>query len=114
VVVVLGKCGRNFGAGMNGGIAYVLDERGDFAERRCNTAGVDLDPLADDDIALLHRLISKHVEVTQSPRAKWILESWEQMLPKFIKVFPHEYKRVLARKPVPAVPARPQEEVLHG
>ena len=113
VVVVLGKCGRNFAAGMNGGIAYVLDERGDFAERRCNTSGVDLDPLADDDIALLHSLISKHVEVTQSPRAKWILESWEQMLPKFIKVFPREYKRVLARKPMLAVPAR-REEVLHG
>ena len=99
VVVVLGKCGRNFAAGMNGGIAYVLDERGDFAEKRCNMAGVDLDPLADDDIALLHGLISKHAELTQSPRAKWILESWEQMLPKFIKVFPHEYKRALAAKP---------------
>jgi glutamate synthase domain-containing protein 3 len=113
VVVVLGKCGRNFAAGMNGGIAYVLDERGDFAERRCNPSSVDLDPLADDDIALLYRLISKHAELTQSPRAKWILESWEQMLPRFVKVFPQEYKRVLARKPVRAVPA-PPEEVLHG
>jgi glutamate synthase domain-containing protein 3 len=110
VVAVLGKCGRNFGAGMNGGIAYVLDEGGDFAEKRCNTAGVDLDPLADDDIALLYRLISKHAELTQSPRAKWILESWEQMLPKFIKVFPHEYKRVLARKPVLVAQARPLAE----
>jgi glutamate synthase domain-containing protein 3 len=107
VVVVLGKCGRNFAAGMNGGIAYVLDERGDFAERRCNTVGVDLDPLADDDIALLNRLISKHADLTQSPRAKWILENWEQMLPSFVKVFPHEYKRALAAKPS-------REEVLHG
>ena len=55
-----------------------------------------------------YRLIARHVELTGSPRAKWILESWEQMLPKFVKVFPHEYKRVLARKPVPAVPARPE------
>jgi glutamate synthase domain-containing protein 3 len=107
VVVVLGKCGRNFAAGMNGGIAYVLDERGDFAEKRCNTVGVDLDPLADEDIALIHRLISRHAELTQSPRANWILENWEQMLPKFIKVFPHEYKRALAAKPS-------REEVLHG
>src|SRR5271157_4695258 len=107
VVVVLGKCGRNFAAGMNGGIAYVLDERGDFAERRCNTLGVDLEPVADEDITLLYRLISTHAELTQSPRAKWILESWEQMLPKFIKVFPKEYKRVLAAKPS-------REEVLHG
>src|ERR1035437_9484979 len=96
VVVVLGKCGRNFGAGMNGGIAYVLDDRGDFAEKRCNTSSVDLEPVADDDIPLLYDLISTHVELTQSPRGKWILESWEQMLPKFVKVFPREYKRVLA------------------
>jgi glutamate synthase (NADPH/NADH) large chain len=113
VVVVLGKCGRNFAAGMNGGIAYVLDDRGDFAEKRCNTFGVDLEPLADEDIPLLHELISTHVELTQSPRGKWILESWEQMLPKFVKVFPREYKRVLARTLLPAAPAR-REEVLHG
>ena len=114
VVVVLGKCGRNFGAGMNGGIAYVLDERGDFAEKRCNTASVDLDPLTDDDVTLLHGLISKHAEVTQSPKAKWILESWEQMLPKFIKVFPQEYKRALERQRVLAVAAQREEEVVHG
>jgi glutamate synthase domain-containing protein 3 len=107
VVVVLGRCGRNFAAGMNGGIAYVLDEGGDFAEKRCNMAGVDLDPLADEDVTLLQGLISKHADLTQSPRAKWILECWEQMLPKFIKVFPHEYKRALAAKPS-------REEVLHG
>jgi glutamate synthase domain-containing protein 3 len=95
--VVLGKCGRNFAAGMNGGIAYVLDERGDFAEKRCNTVGVDLDPLAGDDIALLKRLITRHADLTQSPRANWILENWEQMLPSFVKVFPHEYKRALER-----------------
>ena len=119
VVVVLGRCGRNFAAGMSGGIAYVLDERGDFAEKRCNTADVDLGPLGDEDVALLHGLISKHAEVTQSPRAKWILESWEQMLPKFIKVFPHEYQRALERQAKAAVAARPraalpQEEVVHG
>jgi glutamate synthase domain-containing protein 3 len=114
VVVVLGRCGRNFAAGMNGGIAYVLDEGGDFAEKRCNMAGVDLDPLTDDDATLLHGLISKHAEVTESPRARWILESWEQMLPKFIKVFPQEYKRALERQRVLAMAAQPQEEVLHG
>ena len=75
-----------------------------------HTVGVDLDPLADDDVALLHGLISRHADLTQSPRAKWILECWEQMLPKFIKVFPREYKRVLALKPVPAVAARPLAE----
>src|SRR5579859_2096965 len=95
LVVVLGKAGRNFAAGMSGGIAYVLDERGDFAQKRCNTAAVDLEPVGAVDATELFELISRHVEHTQSPRGKWILENWEQMLPKFIKVFPHEYKRVL-------------------
>jgi len=95
MVVVLGKCGRNFAAGMSGGIAYVLDEQGDFAERRCNHGEVDLEPVGD-DAALLYSVIARHAEATQSPRAKWVLESWEQMLPKFVKVFPREYKRVLS------------------
>jgi glutamate synthase domain-containing protein 3 len=94
-VVVLGKCGRNFAAGMSGGIAYVLDERGDFEVRRCNRASVDLEPVPADDAALLCHLIEKHFELTGSPRAKWVLENWDAMLGKFIKIFPHEYKRVL-------------------
>jgi glutamate synthase domain-containing protein 2/glutamate synthase domain-containing protein 3 len=95
LVVVLGKCGRNFAAGMSGGLAYVLDEKGDFAEKRCNLAAVDLEPVPPDDAALLWQLIAKHVDATGSPRGKWVLENWEQMLEKFIRVFPHEYRRVL-------------------
>ena len=95
LVVVLGKCGRNFAAGMSGGIAYVLDEKGDFAEKRCNTAAVDLEPVPAEDIDLLYSIINHHVEATESVRGKWVLENWENMLPKFVKVFPHEYKRVL-------------------
>jgi glutamate synthase domain-containing protein 2/glutamate synthase domain-containing protein 1/glutamate synthase domain-containing protein 3 len=116
LVVVLGKTGRNFAAGMTGGIAYVLDETGEFARTRCNRASVDLDPVTDaKDIELIHALITRHAELTDSPRAKWILDNWDSMLPKFIKVFPHEYKRVLGIKrspapekfhPVPAGPAR--------
>jgi len=94
-VVVLGKCGRNFAAGMSGGIAYVLDEKGDFAARRCNTAGVDLEPVPAEDIDLLYGMISSHTDATGSPRGKWVLENWENMLPQFVKVFPHEFKRVL-------------------
>jgi glutamate synthase domain-containing protein 3 len=97
LVAVLGKCGRNFAAGMSGGIAYVLDERGDFAERRCNTASVDLCPVEGEDAFTLHELISKHADATGSPRGKWILENWEQMLPRFLKVFPHEYRRILGQ-----------------
>ncbi len=96
LVIVLGRAGRNFAAGMSGGIAYVLDEKGDFAEKRCNLAGVDLEQVTDSaDMQLLRHWITKHFDATGSPRAKWILEKWSGMLPKFIKIFPHEYKRVL-------------------
>ncbi|MGA3039459.1 MAG: glutamate synthase large subunit [Bryobacteraceae bacterium] len=113
LVVVLGKCGRNFAAGMSGGIAYVLDERGDFGEKRCNTAAVDLEPV-DGDAAILRNLIERHFEFTRSPRAKWILENWSAMRPKFIKVFPHEYKRVLNQHAAPSTPQPVRLMVSHG
>jgi glutamate synthase domain-containing protein 3 len=102
LVVVLGKCGRNFAAGMSGGIAYVLDEKGDFAERRCNTASVALEPVEGEDAITLRTVISRHVEATGSPRGKWVLENWEQTLGKFLKVFPHEYRRSLGQAPLAA------------
>ncbi len=117
LVVVLGPAGRNFAAGMTGGIAYVLDETGEFAAVRCNRAGVDLEPLDDPaDIETVCGLIRRHFELTGSPRAQWILENWTAMLPRFVKVFPHEFKRVLGvprRDAIPAVTAPPQE-VLRG
>jgi glutamate synthase (NADPH/NADH) large chain len=95
-VVVLGKTGRNFAAGMSGGFAYVYDDRGDFSTRRCNTASVDLEPLAaPHDVDTVRGLLERHRDLTGSPRAAWILERWAEAQPKFIKVFPHEYKRVL-------------------
>ncbi|CCQ72088.1 glutamate synthase large subunit [Magnetospira sp. QH-2] len=123
VVVVLGATGRNFAAGMSGGIAYVLDEAGDF-EMRCNMAMVELEPVMDEAEALedldhqgldlethgrvdvmadmtrhdalrLRQLIEKHAHYTDSARAKIILENWEQMLPKFRKIMPVEYRRAL-------------------
>jgi glutamate synthase domain-containing protein 2/glutamate synthase domain-containing protein 3 len=96
LIVVLGRAGRNFAAGMTGGIAYVLDRAGDFGTVRCNRTEVDLEPVTDPkDIETLYELIVRHSENTDSPQAKWILENWETTLPKFVKVFPHEYKRVL-------------------
>jgi glutamate synthase (NADPH) large chain len=96
LVAVLGSCGRNFAAGMSGGVAYVFDEQGDFTEKRCNLESVDLEPVIDDaDAKILGDLISRHLELTQSPRARWILENWQDVQPRFIKIFPHEYKRVL-------------------
>ncbi len=96
LVVVLGSCGRNFAAGMSGGLAYVFDEGGSFIQKRCNQASVDLEPLTEtEDIFNLRELITRHRDLTGSPRAGWILENWTESLPRFIKVFPHEYKRVL-------------------
>jgi glutamate synthase (NADPH/NADH) large chain len=122
LVVVLGTCGRNFAAGMSGGIAYVLDDRGDFATKRCNLTSVDLEPLVEEeDIDLVRQLIAQHLAYTGSPRAARILEDWASVLPRFVKVFPHEYKRVLGvsratKAYLPAVPDRvvAGELVRHG
>jgi glutamate synthase domain-containing protein 3 len=94
-VVVLGPTGRNFAAGMSGGIAYVLDEEGGFA-RRCNTELVAFDPLEDDDVELLRALIEEHRARTGSAVASRVLGAWEKTLPRFVKVMPHDYKRALA------------------
>jgi glutamate synthase (NADPH/NADH) large chain len=123
VVAVLGPTGRNFAAGMSGGIAYVLDEAGDF-EQRCNLSMVELEPITAEDDALeklehmggdlethgrvdishdmphfdavrLKQLIEKHLQYTNSERARKILENWDEYLPKFVKVMPVEYRRAL-------------------
>ncbi len=94
-VVVLGATGRNFAAGMSGGVAYILDEIGDFATR-CNTQMVGLESLEDqDEIEALFALIKKHADYTKSQKAFKVIALWEQMLPKFVKVMPKDYKRVL-------------------
>jgi glutamate synthase (NADPH/NADH) large chain len=114
VVIVIGETGRNFAAGMSGGIAYVLDEDGDF-RKRCNLSMVELEEvqpgpigkgengslralLADPlnyDAARLHRLIVRHRHYTGSARAKMILDRWDEMLPKFVKIVPVDYRRAL-------------------
>src|SRR3954469_19446515 len=96
LVLVLGSCGRNFAAGMSGGVAYVYDDRGDFTEKRCNLESVDLEPLIEpQDLQVVLDLVRRHVELTGSQRGKWILENWNEAVSRFIKVFPHEFKRVL-------------------
>jgi glutamate synthase (NADPH/NADH) large chain len=95
-VVVLGCAGRNFGAGMSGGIAYVLDEAGDFASR-VNTQMVGIERLQDaDEIARVRGMIERHRDLTGSERARYVLESWERLLPRFVAVVPKDFKRVLA------------------
>ena len=123
VVVVLGQTGRNFAAGMSGGIAYVLDESHDF-DIRCNMAMVDLEPISDEDRMhedhshqrgdlethgrvdimkdmtgyddlRLRKLIENHLHHTNSDRARKVLDNWEHYLPKFVKVMPVDYRRAL-------------------
>ncbi|MFA7240451.1 MAG: glutamate synthase large subunit [Sulfuricellaceae bacterium] len=116
MVVVLGQTGRNFAAGMSGGVSYVLDEHGGF-EQRCNQAMVELEPIApasdsetgeEEDVANVHcnhlgkadehvlrGLIERHLHYTGSARAQLILGNWAEYLPKFIKVMPTEYRRAL-------------------
>jgi glutamate synthase (NADPH/NADH) large chain len=124
-VVVIGETGRNFAAGMSGGVAYVLDTDGTF-ERRCNLAMVELEPIAEEDANLeqhghqsgdlethgrvdimrdmtrfdaqrLHTLIENHIRYTGSRRATLIIENWNDYLPKFVKVMPVDYRRALQR-----------------
>ncbi|KAF1893422.1 hypothetical protein Lal_00001895 [Lupinus albus] len=96
IVVVLGSTGRNFAAGMSGGIAYVLDIDGKF-QSRCNHELVDLDKVEEEeDITILKMLIQQHQRHTNSVLAKDVLDDFDNLVPKFVKVFPREYKRVLA------------------
>jgi len=122
-VIVLGKTGRNFAAGMSGGIAYVLDTQGDFAQH-CNQAMVSLEtipleephltpssdiPLSDSmgdimadmlewDAARLYLLIQNHARYTKSTRAQYILDHWKECLPQFVKIMPTDYRRALLAK----------------
>jgi glutamate synthase domain-containing protein 3 len=97
-VVVLGRTGRNFAAGMSGGEAFVLDEHGVF-EALCNQEMVDLERVeSEPDKAALRDLLQGHREATGSVNAARVLDAWETMLPKFVKVMPRDYKRVLAER----------------
>ena len=140
MVVVLGCAGRNFAAGMSGGIAFVLDEDGDF-EKRCNMAMVELEPVPEETQAVqemegveleshgrvnvnqlaqcderqLRTLIENHLRYTGSARAKQILDNWSAYLPKFVKIMPTEYRRALEKLATTAqVAAAKVERVLHG
>jgi glutamate synthase (NADPH) large chain len=109
---VLGVTGRNFAAGMSGGVAYVFDEDGEFS-KRCNLAMVDLEPVLSEteqqikvprdiwhtgtaDELILKRIIENHAKFTNSRRAHEFLQNWSQIRPRFVKVFPKEYRRALS------------------
>jgi glutamate synthase domain-containing protein 3 len=96
-VVVLGETGRNFAAGMSGGIAYVLDERGTFSNH-CNTGMVSLGHVEGEDEVELKGLVQKHYDLTDSAVARRLLDSWDDVLLKFVRVMPVDYARVLAER----------------
>jgi glutamate synthase domain-containing protein 3 len=92
--VILGRTGRNFAAGMSGGIAYVLDEDGTF-EQRCNMGLVGFEEIEESEAIELHELIEEHHLRTRSTVAARVLREWADHLPRFKKVMPHDYKRAL-------------------
>ena len=97
-VVVLGPTGRNFAAGMSGGVAYVIDGTWDFRRLRCNMESVDLEGVtSEDDVEELRGLIEAHLRYTGSAVAAWVLANWRYALTEFVKVMPIEYKRALRK-----------------
>jgi glutamate synthase domain-containing protein 2/glutamate synthase domain-containing protein 3 len=96
-VVILGRTGRNTAAGMSGGVAYVLDEDEDFGRQRCNLEMVELETVTAEDGLELKGMIAKHWDHTRSPVARRILDRWDEMLPRFVKIMPVEYKLALAK-----------------
>ncbi len=110
-VVVLGATGRNFAAGMSGGVAYVLDERKELA-KRCNMGMVGFEAPSAEDAAELKALIAEHEQRTGSPVAARVLAQWQELLAQgaFVKVMPHDYKRVLQERAAQAQAAPPPEE----
>jgi glutamate synthase domain-containing protein 3 len=112
-VVVLGPTGRNFAAGMSGGIAYVLDEDSTF-ESRCNMELVGFDQISADDARELRELVAEHAQRTGSPVAERVLAQWSQLLSKFVKVMPHDYKRALEELAREAADVSPQGEPAIG
>ena len=96
-VVILGDTGRNFAAGMSGGIAFVYDVKNDFANK-CNMEMVELDSINEEDILIMKKLISNHLLFTKSTVADFILKDFDNQLKNFVKVFPSDYKKVLSKK----------------
>jgi glutamate synthase (NADPH) large chain len=113
IAVILGETGRNFAAGMSGGVAYVYDKNGTF-ESNCNRELVDFDTFDSDDLKELRRLIQNHYDYTQSDVAQEILVNWDTKITKFIKVMPRDYKAVLLKKKIESLDANKKEVGVNG
>lgn len=102
LAIILGETGRNFAAGMSGGVAYVFDPENNFAIN-CNMEMVELESITDEDEATVHQLIKNHLENTGSQRAKDILNNWENLVSAFVKVMPSDYKKVLEERKIKGI-----------
>lgn len=113
--IILGETGRNFAAGMSGGVAYVLDESGKFPAL-VNKEMVELDELTDDDKQYIHQMVAKHVQYTGSVPGRRVLDHWDTLIQKFVKIMPVDYKRALAElaKAELQAAAEPQLQAVSG
>jgi glutamate synthase (NADPH) large chain len=110
-VVVLGPTGRNFGAGMSGGVAYVYDPARTFGQR-VNPDLVDVEPLNGEDSFMVHSLIERHGVETDSPVAARLLEGWETESMEFVKVMPRLYGKIMAAMRLAEAEGRPVDEAI--
>lgn len=113
MAIILGKTGRNFAAGMSGGIAYVYDQDDSF-KPKCNREMVDFDLIESEDIHILHTMISNHQKLTGSKVATDMLNDWDNTLSKFVKVMPRDYKAVLLKRKVESLKNTGKEVEAHG
>jgi glutamate synthase (NADPH) large chain len=108
-VVVLGPTGRNFAAGMSGGVAYVLDGDGRFASR-CNLQMVGLDRVEDAELTLVKRMVERHAELTGSALASRVLARWGETSSRLVRIMPHDYRRMLEAQARMRAKGLPPEE----
>jgi glutamate synthase (NADPH/NADH) large chain len=111
-VVILGTTGRNFAAGMSGGLAYVFDEDGAFM-KRANLAMVALEAVEPDEAEEVRHLVEEHADRTGSPKAHELLDSWAAVVPKIVKVVPSEYRRLLEERSAPQTAGKGAGKEIH-
>jgi glutamate synthase (NADPH/NADH) large chain len=113
LVVVLGKVGRNFAAGMSGGVAYIWNKEGDF-EEKLNKEMVSLETLSEEDEGIIRLFVKNHAQYTDSQLAKQILENWDKVITQFVKVMPNDFKKALERKNISLSDQIHNKEIVYG
>jgi glutamate synthase (NADPH/NADH) large chain len=112
LVVILGETGRNFGAGMSGGVAYIWDKKGDFAPK-LNGEMVAIEALTVEDENILKMYVEQHLQYTDSDTAKAVLDNWATALPQFVKVMPQDFKKALASRNISVAEVLENKDVVY-